>query len=285
MIAPEYAICRTAIAALRRGPSNRSEMVSQLLFGELVIVREWRGRQWAQIVTEADGSECWVAQSQIQLISTAEAQAWRTQFAYVLDLFQPAFGDEGVVPLSIGARLPDFDGMRFALGSAVYTFSGQAVAPAQLPPSPELVVKLARKWINTPFLWGGRSPFGIDSPALVQLTYGLVGIKLPRTADAQLHCGRTIHFVDEMQPGDMAFFENSAGRIHHVGLVLPERQLLHVYGKTRVDTLDHFGIFCYEAGRYTHRLRILKRLLPDITAAPGSQKVKREPEGMLISLF
>ena len=273
-----YAICTLSTAALRRSPSQRAELVSQLLFGETVEVLEWRGRQWARVRCCADELEAFVAGNQIEPITEDEYLRCRYEFSYVLDLFQPIVGENSFVPVTIGARLPGFDGLRFRLGTQSFTFSGQAVAPADLPLTAELVLRIARKLLNAPFLWGGRSPLGLDAPALVQLAFGIVGYRLPRTTEAQVQCGRTVHFIEQSAPGDVAFFENAAGRVAHAGLLLPDHQILHVDEKVRIDAIDHYGIYNNDLGRYTHRLRIVKRLLNDPRTAPPAAPLRAEAE-------
>lgn len=232
-------------------------------------VLESRGRSWVKVRVCHDQVEGWMATNQLTPISPSEYENYRDDFAYVGDLFQPIMGDDYFLPLTIGARLPLFDGMRFNLGLQQYTFSGQAIQHRMLSPTAELVIKLARRLLHVPFLWGGRTPTGIDSAALVQLAFSLGGIDLPRTTEAQVQCGRTVDFIEQARPGDIAFFNNQSGRIAHTGILLPDSQIIHTAERVRIDAVDHFGIFNYEMGRYTHRLRIVKRLLPDPPAGSG----------------
>ena len=121
--------------------------------------------------------------------------------------------------------------------------------------------KLAQKLLHTPYLWGGRSPGGMDCSGLVQVVAKVVGLPLPRDAYQQAEEGRTLHFLHEVRAGDLAFFENEEGRITHVGILLDQERIIHASGEVRIDRIDHQGIFHGGQKRYTHPLRLLKRVL------------------------
>jgi hypothetical protein len=242
-------------------------MISQLLFGELVEVLEQKGRQWTRVRCQEDNFVGWVSSQQLEEITPSEFETYQKNFAFVLDLVHPAQKEDAFIPLCLGARLPNFDGIRFTIGPGTYSFSGQAVFPEDISSYPQLILKIARKYLEAPMLWGGRSPFGLDSAGLVQVVYRLCGRQLPREAFQQVLNGESVDFVEQAHPGDLAFFENQAGRISHSGILFPDNQILHVYGKARLDRIDHYGIYNTDLKRYTHRLRIVKRVLPPASAS------------------
>ncbi len=280
-----YGICPISIAPLRSTPSNRSEMLSQLLFGEMVEILELKGRQWVKVRCCDDNFVAWMAVNQLKALTTAEYERYQAHFAYSLELFQPAMATDHFLPLTLGAHLPDFDGMRFELGEIKYTYSGQAFFPAKVEATPEFVVKLARRYLHAPYLWGGRSPMGIDAPGLTQMVYRMSGFDIPREAHRQLTLGETVDFVEQALPGDLAFFENKFNRINHTGIVLPDGQIIHAFGRVRIDNIDHFGIFNEELSRYTHRLRVIKRLPMRRTAPPSRNADAVEPTVKQVELF
>ena len=119
----------------------------------------------------------------------------------------------------------------------------------------------AYTFINAPYLWGGRSPLGIDCSGFTQVVYKLAGQKLQRDAYQQADQGITLGFIEEAEAGDLAFFDNDEGKIIHVGILLGQGKIIHASGKVRIDRIDHQGIFNEETGKYSHKLRIIKRIL------------------------
>lgn len=257
-----YGICPLSIVPVRSSSSGSSEMVSQLLFGELLEILETKGRQWVKIRCHWDNLVGWVSANQIKPVTPSEFATYNEHFAYNLELMQAVMANDFFMPITLGAQLPNFDGIRFELEGVNYTFSGQAIFPSDIAPSAEFLMKIARRYLNAPALAGGRSPFGIDDSGLVQMIFKFIGTRLPREASQQVFLGEPIDFIEETQPVDLAFFEDRMGRIAHVGIILPNLQILHAYGKVRIDTIDHFGIYNQEEGRYTHKLRVVKRILP-----------------------
>lgn len=250
-----------SIVPVRTSSSNASEMASQLLFGEMAEVLETKGRQWMRIRCAHDNFVGWVAANQLLAITPSEFESFSQHYAYSLEPYHPIMGPDHYIPIVMGAQMPGFDGMRFRLEEDYYTFSGQAIFPTDIKANPEFILKIARRYLSAPFLWGGRSPMGIDAPGLVQMVFKLAGISLPREAAQQVYLGETVDFVEQAQPGDIAFFENRAGRIGHCGIILPNREVIHAFGRVRIDLLDHFGIFNRPSKRYTHSLRVVKRVL------------------------
>lgn len=258
----EYAACQVSIAPLRAQPSDKSEMVSQLLFGETVEIQESKDN-WKYVVCAWDGYTGWVDGKQLKRLTPGEFDQYRDHQALNLSLVEGLMAADHFIPVTLGATLPQYDGLRCRLGEQTYQFSGPVVTPGQQKTNSEWVVKVARRYLHAPYLWGGRSPFGIDCSGFTQMVYKTAGIRLLRDAGQQVTQGRLIDFMEECQAGDLAFFDNGKGQVTHVGIILPECHIIHASGEVRVDKLDHFGIFNKEQNRYTHQLRIVKRLLPD----------------------
>lgn len=258
----QHAVCQVSIAPLRAHPSDRSEMVSQLLFGETVEVTETKDN-WRHVVCSWDGYSGWVDTKQLRLLETAEYEAYQGRQTMNLSLVEGLMAADHFLPLTMGAVLPNYDGLRCSLGDQRFQFSGPVITPAEQQLGIDWVVKVAKRYLHAPYLWGGRSPFGIDCSGLTQMVYKMAGVRLLRDASQQVTQGRAIDFMEECQSGDLAFFDNEKGHITHVGLILPDCYVIHASGKVRIDKLDHFGIYNRELNRYTHQLRIVKRLLPD----------------------
>lgn len=256
-----YGICPLSVVPVRSNSSDTSEMVSQLLFGEMVEILEKKG-SWTKIRCIWDNYIGWVDTKQINPITPTELDQYQEKYALTLDMLQGAMTNGHYIPITIGATLPNYDGVNFSLDGNSYTYSGQAVFPKDIKPNADLLIKIARRYLYAPYLWGGRSPLGIDCSGFTQIIFKMIGIRLPRDSKDQIEKGELIDFVEQGQAGDLAYFENRKGKITHVGVLLEDNKIIHASGQVRIDKIDHFGIFNEDRKKYTHKLRLVKRVLP-----------------------
>jgi hypothetical protein len=165
----------------------------------------------------------------------------------------------GEIPVFLGCSLPLFEDNKFTIGDDVFVYEGgEACSCSQKVP--ERLSFFALKYIRTPYLWGGRSPFGIDCSGFVQNVFRMCGYSLPRDSAQQAERGQVINLIEEAKMGDLLFFDNAEGRITHVGLFVGNKQIIHACGEVRLDKIDHQGIFNEATGKYSHQLRLIKRL-------------------------
>lgn len=249
---------------IRSKPDQASPMVSQLLFGEQVHILDKYKGGWLLVSCDYDGCEGWMDANQLNL-NTAEYATDRDRYI-CYDIAEAIFCDGDSTYITLGAELPEFDGMTARVNDRAYRFSGQVIMPEALEASFVNIEKLSRKLMNAPFLTGGRSPFGIDEAGFTQLIFKCLGIPLKRSAQEQAAQGDTVDFISQIQPGDLAFFSTDTNQISHVGIIMDAMSIIHAHGRVRIDTVDHYGIFNNEIQEYTHRLKIVKRLLPTVTS-------------------
>lgn len=266
-----FGICPLSIVPIRSSSSDKSEMISQLLFGEMVELLEKRGA-WQRVRCVWDNYIGWVDAKQLKPITKEEFELYRGQYAHSLELLQPAMSEGHGQPITIGATLPNYDGINFRLNGSSFTFSGQAIHPLEVKPSASLLLKIARRYLYAPYLWGGRSPLGIDCSGFTQVVFKMIGIKLARDAYQQVEYGTSVDFIEQAKPGDLAFFENNKKRITHVGILLSPGEIIHASGQVRIDRIDHYGIFNVDTKRYSHRLRVVRRILPESALEEPTQK-------------
>ena len=254
-----YGICNLSIVPLRLEPSNCSEMVSQLLFGEHFKVIEKR-KEWSKIRIAFDNYEGWVDNKQYQDISEesyVKIECSDLTLANELIEFATNVNQE-FITVSLGSTLPFYSNQNLRINNTQFNYEGAVVTKNQPKTS---IIEIAFKYLNTPYLWGGKTPFGIDCSGFTQMVYKLCGYKLLRDATQQATQGEVLSFIEESEPGDLAFFDNNEGVITHVGIIMKDNYIIHAHGKIRVDRLDHSGIFNVDTHKHTHKLRVIKKII------------------------
>lgn len=248
----QYGICHLTAVPVREEPSETSVMTSQLLYGELYKIPETR-KLWCKVRCIHDHHEGWVSNDQVRIISEDEFGLLKSSNSTrSADLVAYAVEREShLIPVLLGSEpgKSSFFGAHFE-GSLIQekSFRNEVVHTASL-------------YLNAPQLLGGRSPFGIDASGLTQMVYLQHGITLKRKAEEQAAQGEALSFIEESEPGDLAFFDNQEGIITHVGIILENHRIIHVNGMVRIDLLDHHGVFNIKENRHTHRLRVIKKIV------------------------
>ncbi|WP_310558049.1 C40 family peptidase [Flavobacterium sp.] len=252
-----FGICNLAIIPLRSEPSDRSEIVSQVLFGEHFEILE-QVNQWSKIKLHIDNYEGWVDSKQYQNISESEFQQLSNDVIVLnSDLLEYITGPNNLLlPIPLGSSLSFLN--HIDINTANFNFEGTKISGIK---SKKSILSTAFMYLNAPYLWGGKTPFGIDCSGFTQMVYKLNGYKLLRDASQQALQGETLSFIEESEPGDLAFFDNQEGNIIHVGIIMQDNYIIHASGKVRIDRLDHLGIFNAETNRHTHKLRVIKKII------------------------
>lgn len=251
----EYGICNLSVVPLRAEASDKSEMISQLLYGETFLVLENAGK-WTKIKCIWDDYEAWVDTKQV-LFGISENDALATKHCNVtVDQIAKLEINNSSAIISIGSS--ESTNIIQKYSDTKYRFSGRSIEMgSKAIPGIDEITKL---WLNTPYLWGGRSVFGVDCSGFTQNVFKMQGIRLWRDAYQQAEQGILVNFIEEVECGDLAFFDNEEERIIHVGIILDKQTIIHASGHVRLDRLDHQGIFNVDTKKYSHKLRIIKRM-------------------------
>jgi gamma-D-glutamyl-L-lysine dipeptidyl-peptidase len=259
----EFGLCELAIVPLRQGLSDRSEMISQILFGEIFEIIAKRG-DWLRVKMPQDNYEGWVQKDSISLITEADYYRFQNNkkiFFEDLQIILVKNGKEKIL-VPIGSAFPGFSEQEsiFTINGNTYGFE-KALSPEKVTVDKrEMIIKVAKKFLNTSYIWGGRTAWGIDCSGFSQLLYKIVGVELPRDASQQVHVGNTVNFITDAKPGDLVFFDDDDGNIIHVGIFMDNGKIIHASKKVRIDIVDHQGIYNREIKRYTHNLRVIKSI-------------------------
>jgi hypothetical protein len=252
-----FGICNLAIIPLRAEASDKSEIVSQILFGEHFEVLEQQ-KQWSRIKMQFDNYEGWVDSKQFQQISESNYRQISSE-AIILnaDLIEYITGPSNLLmPIPLGASLSFLNYNDINVSN--FEFDGTKISGVK--PKKNLL-NFAFMYLNAPYLWGGKTPFGIDCSGFTQMVYKLNGYKLLRDASQQAFQGEALSFIEESEAGDLAFFDNDEGKITHVGIIMENNYIIHASGKVRIDRLDHLGIYNAETNKHTHKLRVIKKII------------------------
>ena len=237
---------------MRNENNHRSEMVSQLLYGDCYKIIEKR-KSWFKIRMHWDGYEGWIPQNQVYLIKKEDySKTTEATPKISTDLINYIIDENNLMfPIMMGSDLSGAININ-------HVFEGQTQTGGK---DKKLLIKTAYMYLNTPYLWGGRSPFGIDCSGFTQMVYKINGISLKRDASEQAQEGETLSFIEESEAGDLVFFDDKEGNITHVGLLLEKHNIIHAYGTVRIDKIDQTGIFNSETQTHSHKLRLIKKIL------------------------
>jgi len=248
----KHGICSLSIVPLRAEAADTSEMVTQLLYGDTLKVLE-RRKTWSRVRLYFDRYEGWIDNKQFDFISEEAFKKINSEVPVLssdlVDFITTS--EEQLLSIPMGSSLN-------ALELLNHTFEGKSITGKL---NKVHLIDTALIYLNTPYLWGGKSPFGIDCSGLTQMVYKLNGHGLLRDANQQAEQGEALSFIEESEPGDLAFFDNEDGVISHVGVIMENNYIIHAHGKVRIDRLDQTGIFNYEQRTHTHKLRVIKRIV------------------------
>ncbi len=248
----QYGICNLGIVPVRLEPLDSSEQVTQLLYGDIFKVIETR-KHWHKVRIAFDNYEGWIDPKQCVSIDADDYASISKKIPTLSnDLLEYVSDSKGnIYTLPLGSNLNGLDILK-------HSFDGTTITGKQ---EKKNLINTSFLYLNAPYLWGGKSPFGIDCSGFTQMVYKINGYTLKRDASEQATQGDALSFIEESEPGDLAFFDNSEGNIIHVGIIMEDHHIIHAHGKVRIDRLDHSGIYNQEQRKHTHKLRVIKKII------------------------
>ena len=251
----DHVVCIVAVAPIRKESSHRSEIMTEILLGEFAWVLE-ETKDFIKIKCVYDGYEGWCQKSQLEKVSEMiDTNTFLIEEIGKIEVNDQLCRISCATPI-FANRPVDFGRFHFDYKNSEARNAGTAIF------SEDNIKSIAFKFLNTPYLWGGKSVFGIDCSGFTQQVFKLFNIKLERDAYQQAEQGEVVGFLQEANCGDLAFFDNEEGKIIHVGILLDNETIIHASGKVRIDKIDNAGIINSDTGERTHKLRIIKRYHP-----------------------
>lgn len=250
-----FGICQLPLIPIRNESSEKSELLSQLLFGETCDILDTH-ENWSLVRTHFDNYKGWIASKMITKISAEEFESYKVY-------------PHEILKIPVSQAVHHYKTIFLPGGSTLALNSQLSYSRVEWPEhKPELFLEnshadiagTAITYLNAPYLWGGRSVFGIDCSGFTQIVYKMNGKAIPRDAYQQAQKGETTS-IELVHPGDLAFFKNENGRITHTGIILTTSTIIHALGHVRIDKIDEHGIFNTDTQKYTHSLAIIKRLM------------------------
>jgi len=245
----QFGYCKVALSPMRSDKKDSAEMVNQLVFGEAIEIID-KDANWIFIKSSYDGYEGWVDEKQINYLSQKDHSNWIENSSFLFSNHQQISTPYGKQTLYSGAFVGKTT-TAFSIGSQLYRLTKKN--------QPKPFIAFAKQFLNTSYLWGGKSSVGIDCSGFTQLVFRSRKIFIPRDASQQIQLGGEVPFKEKKE-GDLAFFTNPSGKVIHVGLILNNSRIIHASGRVKIDKIDATGILNLETGTYSHRLYQIKRI-------------------------
>jgi hypothetical protein len=259
----DFGVCRLSVVAVRAEPSDKAEQATQLLFGDHYEVTEQsKDKKWLRIKINFDQYEGWLDAKQHHAVSKEYFDYFnRAEFKITIDLTSSILYNKSPLIILMGSMIPISSSELFKMEEQL-AFNGEAKNVGQKREF-EFLKNIALKYVNSPYQWGGKSPFGIDCSALTQIVYKICGYKLQRDSFQQATQGKPVSSFHDHKPGDLAFFKNKEEKINHVGIILDGDRIIHASGRVRIDHINEEGILNVDTKIYTHSFSHIRRFLPE----------------------
>jgi len=257
----DFGVCRLSVVPVRKDPSHQSELVTQLLFGDhYEVLERTSDKKWLRIRVHFDHYEGWISAAQHHPVSKEYYEyIGRAEFKITTDITSSLLYNKAPLPILMGSIIPISSAELFKMEEQ-FAFNGESKSLGTKREF-DFIKGIASKYLNAPYLWGGKNPFGIDCSGFVQMVFKIAGYWLFRDAWQQANQGKAVKSYDQILPGDLAFFHNAEKKITHTGIVLDRERIIHASGRVRIDHLNEEGILNLDTKIYTHHLSHIRRIL------------------------
>ncbi|RLD48271.1 MAG: glycoside hydrolase, partial [Bacteroidetes bacterium] len=192
----KFGIANLSIIPVRTEAREQSEMITQILFGETFQITSIR-KKWCYIIIDNDNYEGWIDKKLCNQINEDLYLKHKNHSSIILsDMLSAVHKEKSKNPhfICAGSELPFFDKAdnSFLLGDKKYFLLNDNNENNSVS-----IKETAYQFLNSPYLWGGKTNFGIDCSGFTQIVFKINGIKLPRDASQQVEIGETLNFMNE----------------------------------------------------------------------------------------